>query len=135
MSNPNAIANLTPFRPGHNSPRSAASLRALTKCRKLSPETVDFLVSVMRNPLEPTPVRVKCAEIILDKALPSPRVRNDETTTAQDDGHTRHLVIEFVGSSQPIILNQPRDAPAYSNANGHDSTPPIDIVFVKPEEC
>ena len=66
-------ANLKPpWQRGHKSPRaSAAVLKGITKCRKLTPELVDFLAGVMRNEEHDIAVRVRAAEILLNKAIPT----------------------------------------------------------------
>src|SRR5215467_7214834 len=127
-------ANLRPpFERGNSfGSKSGATLGALRKCRNLSPETVDYLISVMRNEEEPTVIRVRCAEIILNKALPSPRVRDDQSTVALDEGGTTHLTIEFVNATRKLVIEHEPvgHAPSSPVTNGHDTGDPIDIVFV-----
>ena len=65
------LANLTPFQPGSKQPRyDRAVLQAFRYCKKLAPEMVDTAVAFVRDESMPPQVRVKCLELILDKAMP-----------------------------------------------------------------
>jgi hypothetical protein len=68
---PAQLANLQRFQPGHKAPRySAAVVKAITECRKVSLEMVGIVLDVARDPETPVAVRLKAAELILERALP-----------------------------------------------------------------
>jgi|SRR5215469_4258282 len=112
-----SVANLTPFQAGNQAPRvSKYSYRALTKCRRMSPEMVDFLASVVRDATEPTSYRLKAAAIILDKALPGPRARNDDTGEPQSA--MRFLEVLFVRPGETVTA-EPSGGGAFAVTFGH----------------
>jgi hypothetical protein len=77
---PAQLANLTHFKPGHKTPRYAASVvKSIAECRKVSPEMVEFTIGVVRDPEAPIAIRLKAAELILERALP----KRDNSLTAQ----------------------------------------------------
>lgn len=91
-------------------------MRAITKTRKLAPEAVDFCATVMRSPDEPTPLRLKAAEIILSKAIPT-------TSGAQfniDANGIGLLRVEFITGEQ---------TPQQSSGKGNGHARIIDVPF------
>jgi hypothetical protein len=100
---PSQLANLRPHVPGQkpSGSRSVHALTALRRCRKLSPESVDILAKLMRDPTEPSAIRLRAAEIILNKALPSPKVRDDSDTTTETTG-LRFLEVIFVKPGETL---------------------------------
>lgn len=109
---PAQLANLQPaFGPKNLAPRSSAHvLRSITKCRKLSPETVDIVAAIMRDPNEPSTVRLRACEIILDKAIPGPRARDDRS------GSEERPRLQFI----EVIFHDPKEA-LQAKPNGHDT--------------
>jgi len=105
----------------------------LKSARKHGNEGMLFAVKVMRDEDVDVRVRLKAAEMIIDRAMP----RNPETIAAMlGDGGTTHLTIEFVNASKPLIVEHEPVTNGHGGVtNGHDTADPIDIVFVKREEC
>lgn len=133
--NPNAAANLTPFRPGHQGHRRNRDVEQCFKlARKHSPEAMQFLIATMRDNAEDMRYRIKSAEVIIGAATP----KNPDTIAAMlGDGFTSHLTISFVNVPPAVTIDQPAgtnrdDRPV--NSNGHDPSP-LTITFVNPEEC
>src|SRR3982751_757154 len=118
---PAQLANLRPIQPGQKiaNRTSAMTLKALGKCRRVAPEMVDLLVGFARDPSEASNIRVKCAEIILDKALPSPRARADQTG---EGGPTLSLL--------EVVFVRPGETLEAAKGNGHTFA----VSFDEPEE-
>jgi hypothetical protein len=99
---PAQLANLRPAQPGNKlGAQSKFALTALRRCRKLSPESVNILAKLMRDETEPSAIRLRAAEIILNKALPSPKVRDDSDTTTEATG-LRFLEVIFVKPGETL---------------------------------
>lgn len=72
---PAQLANLRPWTPataprGKRARRSADVDKAIRLLRKLAPKAVDVIASIMLDPKQPTAMRLRAAEIILDKTWP-----------------------------------------------------------------
>jgi hypothetical protein len=69
---PAQLANLRNFEPGNRAPRRSADVnKAITLARKYAPQAVKLIGKVILDESEPIAMRVKCAEIILNKAIPT----------------------------------------------------------------
>jgi hypothetical protein len=118
---PAQLANLKTFQPGHKAPRySAAVIKAITECRKVAPEMVGFTIGVVRDPEAPIAIRVKCAELILERALPKREnslaaqfalgdgaltVRLEIVDAANDRHEPETITITPNGHDEPVSLS------------------------------
>lgn len=59
----------------------------------------------MHDPEEPSVLRLRAAEIILDKAMPRPKARDDHVIIAEDRGGPQCIEIRFVrpGEAPPLV--------------------------------
>jgi hypothetical protein len=97
---PAQLANLRPWRPGaapKGGRRSVDVDRAIRLARKYSPQAVEFIASVMLDPEQPTALRLKAAEVIIDKAIPKSAGSGAMNLDAK--GIT-NLRVEFVSGNQ-----------------------------------
>jgi len=129
-------AHLKPWKPGETSSRSRSKEveQMLRTARKNGNEGMLFAVKVMRDDGVDVRVRLKAAEMIIERAMP----RNPDTIAAMlGDGFTSHLTISFVNVPPAVTIDQPagtnRDDQV-AHTNGHDPSP-LTITFVNPEEC
>lgn len=73
---PAQLANLRSYTPGNGpkDPRARHSRhvdRAIRFIRKCTPETAEFVVGVMRDPEQPIMARLRAAELILNRTIPT----------------------------------------------------------------
>lgn len=73
---PAQLANLRPYT-SENGPKGPSARhsghvdRAIRFIRKCTPETAEFVVSVMRDPEQPIMARLRAAELILNRTIPT----------------------------------------------------------------
>ena len=78
MLHPNSLANLRPWRPGEQppspGPKGIARVdKALQIAQNASPKAARLIARAITNEDLPMGLRVRCAEYVLDKTLPSQR--------------------------------------------------------------
>lgn len=110
---PNSLANLQPpFEPGNQPLRySAAVMRAITKCRKVAPEMVDTAIQMVRDLEIPPAVRVKCIELILDRAMPDKDSATAQITLGQSKALLRIEIVDPERGETQTITIRPEEAP------------------------
>lgn len=104
MAGVGLIENLKPFQPGNKAPRRSRDVaRAITNARKLLPSAVALCGEIIGDTSEAKALRLKAAEVIIDKAMP----RSIDPGNVFGDGISE-LRIVFV----------------HPSGNGHDIDPP-----------
>jgi hypothetical protein len=73
MPHPNSLANLRPWKPGERppSPGPGKIEQALKVAKDACPKAVRLIARTIDDPEVPLPLRIRCAEYIADKVLPS----------------------------------------------------------------
>ena len=111
-----SLANLVPLAPGNKLPRASAHvLRAIVRCRKLSPEMVEICAKIARDDEADYDTRLREVEIILNKAIPRGK---DSPHTTLDVG-AKCIRIEIVDpSTDDVITIEPGGATASPGEKG-----------------
>jgi hypothetical protein len=115
MNNPNAVANLTPFRRGFSPNRRSRDVeRCLKLARRHCPEAVLLLIECMRDAEASWPERIKAAQGVLNAGLPKDPAALEKFFG--DSGGTAFIEVRFVA---PGERSEPVDAvEARPNGNG-----------------
>ena len=103
--------------PGGRPKRTAAELKAVQKMKKLTPEAVDVVVSILRNDKASLYARLQAAEIIFNRAMGRPetylKVDNAEQSVEASVAHLQALFAsdDDVSEGEPVAEENDPDDP------------------------